>query len=103
MKQLLTTIATVMLWGMGQHLQTYQLTMLSQTEKRELEMANGKQVCNTDNVYINQVYACFYWFLYPNFFMGDKSIEPKDGNVVIATINGEITVKLLSVVESMMT
>ena len=66
-------------------------------------MADGKQVCNTDNVYINQVYACFYWFLYPNVLMVDKSIEPKDGNVVIAAINGEITVKRLSVVDSKMT
>ena len=30
--------------------------------------------------------------------MVDKSIEPKVGNVVIAAINGEMTVKRLSVV-----
>ena len=33
----------------------------------------------------------------------DKSIEPKAGKVVIAAINGEMTVKRLSVVDSQMT
>ena len=35
--------------------------------------------------------------------LADKSIEPKDGKVVIAAINGEMTVKRLSVVYSQMT
>ena len=35
--------------------------------------------------------------------MLDKSIEPKVGKVVIAAINGEMTVKHLSVVDSQMT
>ena len=35
--------------------------------------------------------------------MVDKSIEPKVGNVVIAAINGEMTVKRLSVVDGQMT
>ena len=35
--------------------------------------------------------------------MVDKSIEPKDGNVVIAAINGEMTVKRLSLVDGQMT
>ena len=35
--------------------------------------------------------------------MVDKSIEPKSGNVVIAAINGEITVKRLSEVDGRMT
>ena len=35
--------------------------------------------------------------------MVDKSIEPKVGKVVIAAINGEMTVKRLSVVDSQMT
>ena len=39
----------------------------------------------------------------PQCLVVDKSIEPKDGNVVIAAINGEITVKGLSVVDSKMT
>ena len=33
----------------------------------------------------------------------DKSIEPKVGKIVIATINGEMTVKRLSVVDGQMT
>ena len=35
--------------------------------------------------------------------MVDKSIEPKAGNIVISTINGEITVKHLSEVDGRMT
>ena len=35
--------------------------------------------------------------------MVDKSIEPKVGKVVIAAINGEMTVKRLSVVDGQMT
>ena len=35
--------------------------------------------------------------------MVDKSIEPKAGKVVIAAINGEMTVKRLSVVDGQMT
>ncbi len=35
--------------------------------------------------------------------MVGKNIEPKDGNVVIAAINGEITVKRLSEVDGRMT
>jgi len=35
--------------------------------------------------------------------MVDKSIEPMAGKVVIAAINGEMTVKRLSVVEGQMT
>ena len=35
--------------------------------------------------------------------MVEKSIEPKVGKVVIAAINGEMTVKRLSVVDSQMT
>ena len=35
--------------------------------------------------------------------MVDKSIEPKVGRVVIAAINGEMTVKCLSVVDGQMT
>ena len=35
--------------------------------------------------------------------MVDKSIEPKVGKVVIAAINGEMTVKRLSVVDGLMT
>ena len=35
--------------------------------------------------------------------MVDRSIEPKVGKVVIAAINGEMTVKRLSVVDSQMT
>ena len=35
--------------------------------------------------------------------MVDKSIEPKVGKVVIAMINGEITVKRLSVIDGQMT
>ena len=35
--------------------------------------------------------------------MLDKSIEPKVGKVVIAAINGEMTVKRLSVVDGQMT
>ena len=35
--------------------------------------------------------------------MVDKSIEPKVGKVVIAAINGEMTVKRLSVVDDQMT
>ena len=33
----------------------------------------------------------------------DKSIEPKAGKVVIAAINGEMTVKRLSVIDGQMT
>ena len=36
-------------------------------------------------------------------FMVDISIEPKFGKVVIAAINGEMTVKRLSVVDGQMT
>ena len=35
--------------------------------------------------------------------MVDKSIEPKAGKVIIAAINGEMTVKRLSVVDGQMT
>ncbi len=35
--------------------------------------------------------------------MVDKSIEPKAGKVVIAAINGEMTVRRLSVVDGQMT
>ena len=35
--------------------------------------------------------------------MVDKSIEPKIGKVVIAAINGEMTVKRLSVIDGQMT
>ena len=35
--------------------------------------------------------------------MVDKSIEPKVGKVAIAAINGEMTVKRLSVVDGLMT
>ena len=35
--------------------------------------------------------------------MVDKSIEPKAGKIVIAAINGEMTVKRLSVVDGQMT
>ena len=35
--------------------------------------------------------------------MVDKSIEPKVGKVVIAAINGEMTVKRMSVVDGQMT
>ena len=35
--------------------------------------------------------------------MVDRSIEPKAGKVVIAAINGEMTVKRLSVVDGQMT
>tara|TARA_Y100001954_G_scaffold214297_1_gene243663 strand:+ start:330 stop:554 length:225 start_codon:yes stop_codon:yes gene_type:complete len=35
--------------------------------------------------------------------MVDKSIEPKVGKVVIAAINGEMTVKRLSVIDGQMT
>ena len=35
--------------------------------------------------------------------MVDKSIEPKAGKMVIAAINGEMTVKRLSVVDGQMT
>ena len=35
--------------------------------------------------------------------MVDKSIEPKVGKVIVAAINGEMTVKRLSVVDGQMT
>ena len=38
-----------------------------------------------------------------DFLMVDKSIEPKVGKVVIAAINGEMTVKRISVVDGQMT